>query len=167
MNSKTKNTLLAAAFMGLWCYVGFIMHERIKRIERKPPVIEVVEIEKAEEPLTQWQIFTLALIEVESENNPNAVGTLNDGGVLQITPIYIKEANRVQSDAVYTLDDRFDIQKSLEMFRAINDFHNPELNIEKAISIHNPHAPSSYKAKILRKMAEVEKRELIRRYCTE
>lgn len=115
--------------------------------------------------ITEWQIFTLALIEVESENNPGIVGKANDGGILQITPIYVKEVNRIQSKEVFTLEDRFDIQRSLDMFNAMNDFYNKDRDIEKAIKLHNPQAPASYRTKILKKMKEVSKREAVRRHC--
>jgi hypothetical protein len=107
----------------------------------------------------------LALIEVESENNLNAVGKANDYGPLQITPIYVKEVNRIQSEDVFTLEDRFDIRRSFDMFNAMNDFYNKDRDIEKAIRLHNPHAPASYRAKIMKKITEVRKREAVRRHC--
>ncbi|NDV63972.1 transglycosylase SLT domain-containing protein [Bacteroides sp. 224] len=131
-----------------------------------PQIIEeAVPVIYYNDTVTEWQIFTLALIEVESENNPGIIGKTNDGGILQITPIYVKEVNRIQSEEVFTLEDRFDIQKSLDMFNAMNDFYNKDRDIEKAIKLHNPHAPASYRAKILKKMKEVSKREAVRKHC--
>lgn len=112
--------------------------------------------------LSEWQIFILALIEVESENNPKAIGNKNGGGILQITPIFIKEANRIQSKDTFQLEDRFDIQKSLEIFYAVNKCHNKDCSIDKAIKLHNPNAPASYRIKIKNKMQEISKREDIR-----
>ena len=140
------------------------------------PYVEPEQIQESAKPaptfhykdsIAEWEIFLLALIEVESGNNPNAIGKTNDGGVLQITPIYVREANRIQSDKVFTLEDRFDIQKSLEMFNVMNDRYNKDRDIEKAIKLHNPHAPASYRAKILKKMEEVEKRENVRKQCVQ
>jgi soluble lytic murein transglycosylase-like protein len=107
----------------------------------------------------------LALIEVESENNPVATGKANDCGLLQITPVYVKEVNRIQSKNIFTPEDRFDIRKSFDMFNAMNDFYNKDRDIEKAIRLHNPQAPASYRAKIMKKIAEIKKREAVRKYC--
>lgn len=112
--------------------------------------------------LTEWQIFILALIEVESENNPKAIGSGNAGGIFQITPIFIREANKVQSKDTFQLEDRFDIQKSFEIFYAVNNCHNKECSIDKAIKLHNPNASASYRIKIKSKMREISKREDIR-----
>lgn len=114
--------------------------------------------------LSEWQIFILALIEVESENNPKAVGSKSAGGIFQITPVFIKEANQVQFKDTFQLEDRFDIQKSFEIFYAVNNFHNKECSIDKAVKLHNPNAPASYRIKIKNKMREISKREDIRSY---
>lgn len=117
------------------------------------------------QPLTEWQTFILALIEIESDNNPKAKGKTNDGGIFQITPIYIKEVNRLQCQKRYKLEDRYDIAKSIEMFTIINDSHNKTRNIDKAIKLHNPNASSIYSSKIKKKMTEIAKRESIRHHC--
>lgn len=57
----------------------------------------------------EWDLFLKALILVESEGNPNVVGKSNDVGILQITPIYVKEVNRI-SNCNYTLEDRYSIK---------------------------------------------------------
>ena len=45
--------------------------------------------------LSYWDIFTLALIKVESEYNNNAVSSVGAKGYFQMTPIYVKEVNRI------------------------------------------------------------------------
>jgi hypothetical protein len=120
--------------------------------------------EPSENKLSEWQMFILALIEVESGNSLSAIGKENDCGLLQITPIYVKEANLIQKKDTFVLEDRFDIQKSLQMFNAVQNYHNKERSIKKAIGLHNPNAPSGYGIKILNKMDEIEKREEIRRH---
>lgn len=105
--------------------------------------------------MSEWQIFTLAIIDVESSSNPNAIGKRDDVGILQITPIYVDEVNRIQSRIRFTLEDRFDIEKSLDMFGIMNYYKNPDMCIDQAIKIHNPKAPYSYKLKILNRMDEI------------
>ena len=101
---------------------------------------------------TEWDIFIEALIWVESKGKHNAKGKNDDGGVLQIRPIYVRECNRLIGYEKYTLDDRFDSVKSVEMFEVIQDHYNPEKSIEKAICYHNKNAPESYATKIKNRM---------------
>lgn len=110
--------------------------------------------EYASQPIkNQWDLFVLALIEVESENDPFAVGSYNDVGILQITPIYVKDVNRILGEDRYSLDHRTDIAKSLEMFEIMQVHYNPERDIERAIKLHNPKAGSEYREKILNRMS--------------
>lgn len=89
-----------------------------------------------------WEILTSAIMKVESSYDEKAYN--KDGkcaGILQITPILVKEANRISAllntSKNYTLDDRFNVKKSVEMFNIIQDFYNKEHNIEKAIRLWN------------------------------
>ena len=93
--------------------------------------------EQDDDSLTEWEQLQLAIIITESRCNPQAVGKTNDKGILQITPIYVKEANRL-SGREYSHEDAFDIQKSLEMFEIIQNKYNPEHDVNKAIKLHNP-----------------------------
>ena len=103
-----------------------------------------------------WSILIEALIQVESEGNRFAVGKANDVGVLQITPIYLKEVNRILQEDVYTLSERTDIDKSIEMFEIYQSRHNPSKNIEKAIMLHNPRAGKSYLNKVLNEFNKIK-----------
>jgi len=81
-----------------------------------------------------------AIIQVESNGNPNAVSG-NSVGAMQITPILVKECNDIlkkqKSKKRYTMDDRYSIGKSKEMFLLIQKYYNPENCIEKAIRSWN------------------------------
>lgn len=103
-----------------------------------------------------WSILIEALIQVESEGDRFAVGKANDVGVLQITPIYLKEVNRILQEDVYTLSERTDIDKSIEMFEIYQSHHNPSKNIEKAIMLHNPRAGKSYLNKVLSEFNKIK-----------
>lgn len=102
-----------------------------------------------EEVSNDWGLLTLALIIVESEGNPLAVGSANDVGVLQITPIYVEDVNRILGVEMYSLADRTDIEASIEMFNIYQAHYNQELDIEKAIKLHNPRAGVEYLNKVL------------------
>ena len=90
--------------------------------------------------LFDWSPVMEAIIQVESEGNPRAVSG-NSAGAMQITPILVRECNAILkargSKKRYTLDDRFDVGKSKEMFRLIQSQHNKTNNVEKAIRSWN------------------------------
>lgn len=103
----------------------------------------------------EWNLFLRALIQVESGGNSKAIGKHNDGGILQITPIYVQEVNRL-SKKNYTLDDRFSVDKSLEMFAIVQNHYNPKKDIDKAIKLHNPGAGRDYANKIYKAIKELK-----------
>ena len=96
----------------------------------------------------EWELFILALIEVESGGDSTCVGMDDDVGILQITPICVKEVNRILGVQAYALSDRYSVKKSLEIFDIIQRHKNPRLDTRLAAKIWNPHAPESYYKKI-------------------
>ena len=87
-----------------------------------------------------WNPVMDAIIQVESEGNPNAVSG-NSVGAMQITPILVKDCNDIlkkkKSKKRFTMADRYSVAKSKEMFLLIQSHYNPENNIEKAIRSWN------------------------------
>ena len=108
-----------------------------------------------------WNPVMDAIIQVESEGNPKAVSG-NSVGVMQITPILVKDCNdilkKLKSKKRYTMDDRYSVAKSKEMFLIIQKYYNPENNIEKAIRLWNgginysTRATNRYYKKVLARM---------------
>ena len=108
-----------------------------------------------------WNPVMDAIILVESEGNPKAVSG-NSVGVMQITPILVRECNNIlkkqKSKKRYTLDDRYSVEKSKEMFLLIQKYFNPENSVEKAIRSWNGgmkysvRATNKYYKKVLAKM---------------
>ena len=89
-----------------------------------------------------WESVINAIIQVESKGNSKAYNKAGDCvGVLQITPVLVKECNNIlksqKSAKRYTMQDRWNAKKSKEMFVIIQEKHNPEHNIEKAIKCWN------------------------------
>ena len=100
--------------------------------------IQKINIEKQFVPLTDFELIELAIIWQESKANPNP--KYSDGkseGILQITPIYVKEANRILGKSEYTLYDRRNPLKSHEMFLVVQNYHNPKKDVKKAVLLHN------------------------------
>lgn len=87
-----------------------------------------------------WSKVIDAIIAVESNGNPKAVSG-KSCGAMQITPICVKECNNIlkkrNSTKRYTLNDRFSVEKSKEMFLLIQSYFNPSNDVEKAIRSWN------------------------------
>ncbi|MCQ2239530.1 MAG: transglycosylase SLT domain-containing protein [Bacteroidaceae bacterium] len=79
-----------------------------------------------------------AIITVESKGDTKAVSPNGKCcGVLQITPILVQEVNNILGSEKYTLQDRFDREKSIEMFYIMQDAHNPTHDMRQAVKIWN------------------------------
>lgn len=94
-----------------------------------------------------------ALIRVESRGNDSAIGDRhlvgNEAvGALQIRPIMVREVNRIlklkKSDNRFKLSDRFDREKTIEMFLVWKNHHHPEGDFEKIARNWNG-GPKGYK----------------------
>jgi hypothetical protein len=107
-----------------------------------------------------WELFTQALIWVESRGNSNAIGSKNDVGVLQITPILVEDCNRILEIEVFKLEDRLDSLKSVEMFNIIQDHYNPQHDYHWALKLWNSGAPLSYHRKVMDKFNEIKNEAL-------
>lgn len=103
-----------------------------------------------------WEIFTEALIWVESKGDENAVGSKDDVGVLQITPWLLEDVNRILGYNKYTLKDRRDRNRSIEMFNIIQDHYNPQHDYHWALKLWNSGAPLSYHRKVMDKFNEIK-----------
>ena len=65
-----------------------------------------------------FSILIPFIIMIESSGNPNPPpGKANDVGIVQITPIYLRECNRILGYDKYVLEDRKDHAKSIEMLK--------------------------------------------------
>lgn len=101
----------------------------------------------------RWELMYKALCTIESELHGKAYNhSTQAAGIIQIRPIYVKEVNRILGWDKYTLKDRFNPQKSKEMFEIYQAYYNPDKNIDKAIRLHNPTASEVYHSKIKEKM---------------
>lgn len=104
-----------------------------------------------------WDTFTEALIWVESKGDERAVGKKDDIGILQITPILLRDCNRIVGYEKYYLNDRYDRDKSIEMFNIIQDHYNPQKDFHWALKLWNSGAPLSYHRKVMDKYNEIKR----------
>ncbi len=117
----------------------------------------------AKRPKFNWNPVMDAIIQVESEGNPNAVSG-NSVGVMQITPILVRDCNDIlkkkKSNKRFTLNDRYSVEKSKEMFLLIQSHYNPANNVEKAIRLWNGginysvRATNRYYKKVMRHLSK-------------
>ena len=87
-----------------------------------------------------WGPLMDAITQVESEGNSRAVRG-KSCGAMQITPILVEDCNAILKkrgeSKRYTLNDRFSVKKSREMFVLIMSHYNPKNDIERAIRLWN------------------------------
>lgn len=123
----------------------------VKSYRRKsipePPAVSVQD---------DWDTFITALAWVESRWNDEAVSPKQAVGYLQLTPVIVKDANRILGDEVYTLDSRTDREQSIEIFNIIMDNYNPEHDMQYALKIWNPYAKVSYHRAVMQKYNELK-----------
>lgn len=107
--------------------------ERIRLIEEEYSQ----NLQKQYDSLSEWDMFTLALMKVESNYEPTAVSSVGAKGYFQITPIYVDEVNRVHKTN-YKYDEvvkSFDL--SYEVFTLMQEAHNQEYDMDEALRLHN------------------------------
>lgn len=106
-----------------------------------------------------------AIIQVESQGNPKAYNKRGDCvGLLQITKVCVRECNSIlkekKSKKRYTYADRWDADKSKEMFLLFQNKYNPSGNMEKAARLwngginykRNPRKTNKYWAAVKKKL---------------
>lgn len=103
-------------------------------------------------PLTYRESDTDRLIKIiehiESRHNENA----RNGkyvGTLQISPIMIREANRINGYKKYSLSDRNDSLMSAKIFKDIMKHKNREKSIRKAVIIWHGKDNPNYRKKVI------------------
>lgn len=121
-----------------------------------------------ETKVTTIQHLVQAMIQVESEGNESIHGDLHlkDGssvGVLQIRPIMVREVNRIlklqKKKRRYTLKDRYNREKSIEIFNIWMNFHHPQDSFEIIARNWNG-GPKGYKKQSTKHYWNKVKREL-------
>lgn len=165
-NERAKDIFLVVAFFVavLFCVLLWLVEGRRQEEARPAPetpaaqhqsVTAILRDYQRPDTLTDWQLLTLAIAYTESRCNPDSVGKDGDRGILQITPVYIREVNRL-AGTHYTTEDAFDPATAVEIFERMQDLKNPDRSPDMALALHNRGA--GYRARVL------ENLELIRRY---
>ncbi len=116
----------------------------------------------------KWGAVVEAIAQVESEGRPDIVS--KNGlyvGYLQISKILVRQCNQILGTQAYTYNDRYDKQKSIEMFIVYQEHYNKEGNMEKAIRLwcsgdvrcmNRKRATEGYYRRVMRKYSEMASR---------
>jgi hypothetical protein len=119
---------------------SMVMVSKTQEVEAEAKTPHVEKVSKISSKNSNWDKLIKAIIHVESKGNPNAKGG-SSVGILQITPVCVSQCNiilkRQGKNKKFTLADRKDRNKSIEMFNIIQNEYNPEHLIEKAIRMWN------------------------------
>lgn len=161
MKEKIKNLVYIVLIVSILGLVSFTKPSTTPSYNNAINPISNITYVPIYDTLTEWQIFVMALIEVECERNPKAKSNKNAIGPFQITPIYVKEVNRLYSTN-FTFEDAWNLDKSLTMFNLMNDYYNPSKDIDKAIKLHNPGAGKWYSDRIKQRMKMIRFSEEVR-----
>ena len=77
-----------------------------------------------------------------------------------MTPIYVKEVNRVHKTN-FTFDQVTDFDTAYEIFDLMQQAHNPDYNMDKALELHNgKHA--WYNRRVYNEMKNIQQYEEMR-----
>ena len=156
--------LLTHILVGALCSV--LAFSFATQLEKRKHIIEYVHVHDTIHVcprMSEWQLLQLAIMQTESRYNTKAEGGHGAVGVFQITPIYVEECNRILGREEFSHDDAYDLERSVQMFNTIQDYHNPEHDFQKAIKLHNPGGKAiGYPDKVVRNYNEIVKYERAR-----
>lgn len=158
-----KNKLIQLVGALLIFSGGFLIRDIITPVRASSESISQTKIVEVYPTLSDWQVLQMAIIKTESDFDSLATGKTGDRGIFQITPIYVKEANRILKEEKYTHEDAYSPKASLEMFNVVQSRHNPSNSSTKAIKLHNPGGDSiGYSKKVQKNVNWITQYEYVR-----
>jgi hypothetical protein len=122
---------------------------------------EIESISENDDVLSEWDVFTLALMKVESNYEPAAVSSVGAKGYFQIMPIYVEEVNRVHKTNYVYEDVVRSFEKSYEVFTLMQEAHNKDFSMDKALRLHNGNH-KWYHRRVYNEMSNIQKYEEMR-----
>ena len=97
--------------------------------------------------MTEWMLLDYfnAICYVESAGDDRAYNDKEDAvGCAQIRPCMVDEANRIAGFTKYSLEDRWNHDKSYEIFKDVVTART-SLDLDEVISLWNPNCTSDYR----------------------
>lgn len=129
----TRFIILSIISCNCGCIVGLLIFKASTTPCKPIPDTVYIEVYKQK---SDWELLKTAIIWQESRGNPKAIGG-NGYGLYQITPIYVKECNRILGYDKYKHIDAFVDSTANDMFEVVQSYHNTEKCVKKAIKLHN------------------------------
>ena len=106
-----------------------------RKVEHTEPMADSVAVEETY-TMDTLEAMAYAFAWVESRGNHMAYNEREDAvGLLQIRPIMVREANRLLGEEAFTLADRWEPIESIDIFCTVMEYHNPQLDIDRAMDI--------------------------------
>ena len=153
--------LITTLFISI-CRISVLSNELKATQENLASVeMELKELKCKPDSLSEWDIFTLALMKVESEYKPNAVSSVGAKGYFQFMPIYVNEVNRFHNTNYVYEDVVNSFELSHEVFILMQEAHNKDYNMDKALTLHNGEH-KWYKKRVYNAMEDIELYEEMR-----
>jgi hypothetical protein len=151
INKIVDDICKAIIIIGILLIIILTIKERSSKQSQTVTTCNSLHRDKTTPVADEWQTLINAIAFVESTNNPKAKNG-QSVGLLQITPIYVAECNRILGEERYTLADREDSLKSIEMFKIYTQYHANVKNLRKTIHVHNPRGGQKYINKVLKQL---------------
>lgn len=167
-----KNIIIVALIAVSTFFIGqtIMLSKDLKKSKENITVVEqkctdsisaIREENKAEDALTEWDMFTLALMKIESGYNPKAESSAGAKGYFQFMPIYVKEVNRIHKTNYKFEEVVKSFEQSYEVFTLMQKAHNKDFSMDEALRIHNGDH-KWYHKRVYDEMAKIEKYEEMR-----
>lgn len=163
-NTFVKTYAIVCLYTIAYFAIGFIVGA--KAFKADSPTDSAQAQTSVNTTISEWEITQLALILTESQMDSLAVGKANDLGILQITPIFVDEVNRLVGKDQFTHQDALSPEKSLQMLAIYQEHKNPSHDTDKAIQLHNPKGGYAYARKVKKNIARVKTYEHYRTLVT-
>ena len=138
-NLNRTNLWIAVAIVSQFAWAGAVIacYDNNSPLERNEETPAVACEPQRQPGLDERGLLILSMMYVESRFDPLAEGGDSDTGILQITPVYVREANRSLGREEFTLEDARDIKRSLDMFDVVQGEHNGTGDWAMTVYWHN------------------------------
>ena len=153
--------LVATFFIGRTSVLSNELKETKASLASVEQELDEHKCKPVEDVLSEWDMFTLALMKVESEYKPTAVSSVGAKGYFQIMPIYVEEVNRVHKTSYVYEDVVRSFELSNEVFILMQEAHNKDFSMDKALRLHNGNH-KWYHRRVYNEMSNIQKYEEMR-----
>ena len=159
-----KKNILIIVFVNVLIFLVCLAYKTISlsnELSATKAELAIAQSISNEDVLSEWDVFTLALMKVESNYDPAAVSSVGAKGYFQIMPIYVEEVNRVHKTNYVYEDVVRSFEKSYEVFILMQEAHNKDLSMDKALRLHNGNH-KWYHRRVYNEMSNIQKYEEMR-----